>query len=340
MYTMSVRSPSGAPAPATASADLVTGRLSPVSADSSTSSVAAFSSRPSAGTISPASIATMSPGTSCPAGISASWPSRLTLAVMIIIFCRAATAAAAFPSWCRPRTALNSVSKISKMPVPSCLSGYRLPMPAASSTICIGSRYWRRNACQRGSALAAASLFGPNRRARAAASAELRPRCASAPSERRTSSALSVCHASSPAAEGRPDPSVSAAPELMPTAYCLVAGGSGAGKFSGPAPGHGPRPSPGTPAPRCRRHSAAASPPGPETRSNLLPLIPPHEPGLYGVVMAVVAGFPGTASCSPRSPAPGGGRSRRSPAPAPWPRPRDARSMTSASGSRRAPGRR
>ena len=141
MYTMSVRSPSGVSAPATASVDLVTGRLSPVSADSATSSLAAFSSRPSAGTMSPASIATTSPGTSLSAGISASRPSRLTLALMITIFCRAATAAAALPSWCRPRTALNSVSRISRMPVPSCLSGYRLPMPAASSTICIGSRY-------------------------------------------------------------------------------------------------------------------------------------------------------------------------------------------------------
>ena len=190
-----------------------------MSADSETSSVAAVSSRPSAGTMSPASIETISPGTSCSAGISASWPSRLTLAVMIIIFCRAATDAAAFPSWRRPRTALNSVSKISKMPVPSCLSGYRLPMPAASRTICIGSRYWRPNACQRGSALAAASLFGPNRRAREAASAELRPRCPSAPSARRASSALSVCQASSPAAEGRPDPGVSFTAEVMSAAY-------------------------------------------------------------------------------------------------------------------------
>ena len=70
MYTMPARSPSGAPAPFTGSVPLATGRLSPVSADSSTSSVATFSSRPRAGTTSPASIATMSPGTSCPAGIS------------------------------------------------------------------------------------------------------------------------------------------------------------------------------------------------------------------------------------------------------------------------------
>jgi len=186
MYTMSVRSPSGVPAPATGSVPLAAGTLSPVSADSSISSVAAVSSRPSAGTTSPASIATMSPGTSWPAGTSASWPSRLTLALMITIFCRAATAAAAFPSCCRPMTALYSVSKISSRPVPSCLSGYRLPIPAASSTSCIGSAYWRPNARQRDSARPAANSFGPNRPARAAASDELRPRRPSTPSDRRT----------------------------------------------------------------------------------------------------------------------------------------------------------
>ena len=105
---------------------------------------------------------------------------------MIIIFCRAATAAVALPSSRRPMTALNSVSKISRTPVPSCLSGYKLPTPAASSTSCIGSRYWRTKACQRGSVLLSAGLFGPNRRVRAAASAELRPLCPSTPSERRT----------------------------------------------------------------------------------------------------------------------------------------------------------
>ena len=86
MYTMSVRSPRGVSTSTTALVDLLTGRLSPVSPDSATSSLAAVRSRPSAGTISPASIATISPGTSCSAGISASWPSRLTLALMIIIF--------------------------------------------------------------------------------------------------------------------------------------------------------------------------------------------------------------------------------------------------------------
>ena len=138
---MSLRSPSGVSSPDTGAVPLDTGRLSPVSADSATSSVAARSSRPSAGTMSPASIATMSPGTSCSAGSSASAPSRLTRAVTIIIFCSAATAAAALPSWRRPSTALNTVSSSRRMPVPTSLSGYRLPIPATRSTSCIGSAY-------------------------------------------------------------------------------------------------------------------------------------------------------------------------------------------------------
>jgi hypothetical protein len=158
---MSVRSPSGASAAATVSTPFETGRLSPVSADSSTSSVAALSRRPSAGTTSPASSATTSPGTSCSAGISASEPPRRTFALTIIIFCSAETAAAALPSWLRPRTALNSVRKSRTSPVPSSFSGQMLPMPATSRTICIGSRYWRTNACQRGSVFAATKALGP-----------------------------------------------------------------------------------------------------------------------------------------------------------------------------------
>jgi hypothetical protein len=119
---MSVRSPSGVSAPSTGSVSLATGRLSPVSADSATSSVAAFNRRPSAGTMSPASMATTSPGTSWSAGISVSSPSRRTFALTIIICCSAA-AAAAFPSCRKPSTALNTVSSSSNRPVPSSFSG-------------------------------------------------------------------------------------------------------------------------------------------------------------------------------------------------------------------------
>src|ERR1700759_2067972 len=192
MYTMSARSPSGVPVTSTGSVPLATGRLSPVSADSATSSVAARSSRPSAGTTSPASIETMSPGTSCSAAISRSWLSRMTLALRIIIFCRAVTAAAAFPSCCRPRTALKSVSRIRTMPVShSCRP--RLTRPAPSRTSCIRSAYWRTNARHRGSVLPASNALSPNRSARAAASAEVRPCCPSTCSACSTWSVRSVC---------------------------------------------------------------------------------------------------------------------------------------------------
>ena len=123
MKTMSVRSPSGVSGDSTLSTPFETGMLSPVSAASAISSVAADSSRPSAGTTSPASIETMSPGTSSSAGICTSSPSRRTRALMIIIFCSAATASAALPSWRRPSTALNSVRKSRTRPVPSSFSG-------------------------------------------------------------------------------------------------------------------------------------------------------------------------------------------------------------------------
>ena len=67
---MSRRSPSGTSSPGTGSTDFSTGVLSPVSAASSISSVAATSRRPSAGILSPASNETMSPGTSSSAGMS------------------------------------------------------------------------------------------------------------------------------------------------------------------------------------------------------------------------------------------------------------------------------
>ena len=105
MNARSIRSPRAASA-ATASTCLGTGTLSPVSADSSISRVAAVSIRPSAGTRSPASMLTMSPGTSSSIGTEASLPSRRTLALTIIIFWSAATLAFALPSWLRPMAAL------------------------------------------------------------------------------------------------------------------------------------------------------------------------------------------------------------------------------------------
>src|SRR5579862_4463193 len=107
-------------------------------------------------------------------------------------------------------------------------------MPAANSVICIGSRYWRSSACQRGSVLPAASLLGPNLWARAAASTELRPCCPSTPSECSTWSTVSVCQAGSAAEDGPPNLDVSGAPNVMSSAYRLdrlAAGGRGECEF-------------------------------------------------------------------------------------------------------------
>ena len=160
MNAMSTRSPRAESA-ATASTCLGTGALSPVSADSSISSVAERMSRPSAGTRSPASTMTMSPGTSSSMATTRTSPPRRTLALTIIIFWSAATLASALPSWLRPRNALKSVSTISTTPVANWPGRKRLTMPAPSRTICIGSRYWRRKDCQRGSFCASANLLGP-----------------------------------------------------------------------------------------------------------------------------------------------------------------------------------
>src|SRR3954471_9948530 len=65
--------------------------------------------------------------------------------------------------------------------------------PAASRTICIGSWYWRRNACQRDSAFASVNLFGPWRARRSAASALVRPLSGSTPRSRTAPSSESTC---------------------------------------------------------------------------------------------------------------------------------------------------
>ena len=173
---MSTRSPSGTSSPVTGSTDFRTGVLSPVSAASSISSVAARTSRPSAGTLSPASKVTMSPGTSSSAGMSARSPPRRTCAWIRSIFCSAATLSAALPSWFRPRTAFRTVRPMITRPVDHSCSATMLTTAAPRRTSCMRSRYCRRKACQPGSFFASASLFGPTfarRRSTSAASSPL-----------------------------------------------------------------------------------------------------------------------------------------------------------------------
>ena len=107
--------------------------------------------RPSAGTRSPASMLTMSPGTSSSIGDLDEGPvaadlglddhhllergdARVRLALLVQAHGRVEQRQADEHDAGRDLAGRN-----------------RLRMPATSSTICIGSRYWRRNACQRGS---------------------------------------------------------------------------------------------------------------------------------------------------------------------------------------------
>ena len=157
---------------------------------------AARSSLPSAGTMSPAAIETTSPGTSCSAGISASSPSRRTWAVTIIIFWSAATAASALPSWCRPENRVAQRQQDQQDAGSQLPDGEEAEHPGRDQDDLhrVGVLADEREPARLG--LPAASSLGPNRAARAAASAELRPRCASTPSALSTCSTPSVCHAS------------------------------------------------------------------------------------------------------------------------------------------------
>ena len=195
MWAMSTRSPNGVSAAATGSTSFGTGALSPVSADSSISSVAALMIRPSAGIRSPASTATMSPGTSSSAGICSSDPSRRTRVCTIIIFWSAATLDSALPSWLRDMTALSRVSPRSMIAVPRSRMTMRLTSAAPSSTNCIGSWYWRTNLLQPDSFFASANLLGPNFARRDSTSALLRPTASSTFCAFSASGTDRVCHA-------------------------------------------------------------------------------------------------------------------------------------------------
>ena len=152
MNAMSTRSPSAASA-ATASSCLGTGALSPVSADSSISSVAArIDAAVGRDEVARLDHDDVARDDVAPSRRSATSPPRRTRALTTIIFWSAATLASALPSWLRPRKALKTRQRGSARRRSRTGPGRnRLTMPATSSTICIGSRYWRTNACQRGS---------------------------------------------------------------------------------------------------------------------------------------------------------------------------------------------
>ena len=172
---MQWRSPRGTSVLSMVSASLDEATLSPVSAASSISSVAVTKRRPSAGTRLPASISTMSPGTSSSASISMAWPSRRTRAMFFIIFVSAARLASALDSPRMPNTALKIVSTTSMIDVRTSRVTTRLSTAAPSRMICMKSLYWRRKACKPDSFFVAASSLRPYCCKRCCASAALKP---------------------------------------------------------------------------------------------------------------------------------------------------------------------
>ncbi len=136
MNTMFERSP-GARSPAgRGPVSFAAGVLSPVNDDSSTCREMAVTTRPSAGTWSPALSSTTSPTTSWSAGISRSIPSRLTRVVAFMRDLRAFMALSAFPSCRIATTALKTVSRIRTTAVLHCLMASET-MAAPESMSCM-----------------------------------------------------------------------------------------------------------------------------------------------------------------------------------------------------------
>ena len=145
------------------------GALSPVSAASCASSVADATIRPSAGTMSPASSRTTSPGTISSAGTISTWPSRTTRVCGTCSLASASTLARAFSSCRVPRTTLSSTRAATSAAVDSC------PMTAlaaatATSMMFIGSRSWASPTTQIDGGFSLLSLLGPVSCSRRAAS--------------------------------------------------------------------------------------------------------------------------------------------------------------------------
>ena len=137
--SMFVRSPSATSVPASTLASLGIGALSPVSAASWASSVAACRIRPSAGTRSPASTWTRSPGTRSTAGTSATEPSRTTLACGTCRSDSASMLARALSSCLDPSTTLRRISSATITPVETSPM-MKLTAVTAISMMFIGSR--------------------------------------------------------------------------------------------------------------------------------------------------------------------------------------------------------
>ena len=200
--SMFERSPSAASASGRAAAALPIGALSPVRAASCVSRVAEWMIRPSAGTMSPASTCTMSPGTTSSAGTSATEPSRTTRACGTCMLASASMLARAFSSWRDPSTTFSRISSATMMPVDTWPMA-TLTTVTAISMMFIGSRSWASATAHTDGGASPVIWFGPRRASRSAASAPVRPASTSEPADATTSSASRAYGGSVSAAPSR-----------------------------------------------------------------------------------------------------------------------------------------
>jgi len=187
------RSPSGTSSSASGSVALPIGALSPVSAASCVSIVAVRTRRPSAGTMSPASSSTTSPGTSWLAGICTSTPSRTTLLVGFCMVASASTLLRACSSWRVPMTTLTSTRNATIAAVDPCPIA-TLTTATATSMRFIGSRSCSSSTAHTDGGACAVSVLGPYCRCRLPTSAPSSPCSGLVPSARATSTEDSAHH--------------------------------------------------------------------------------------------------------------------------------------------------
>ena len=202
MNTAVTRSPSGASGRTCSECDFGTGWASPVRDDSWASRDAVDSSRPSAGTRSPASSTTTSPGTSSSASSRTMRASRRTVAIVVVICRSASSADSARDSWVNPMTPLSNTTTVIATGVSHSRATAALTTAAARRIRIIGLWNWRTNTRHRGSRVACANRLGPYRCSRRAASADDRPAPGSTSSRRVTSSAAIACQGGGRASVG------------------------------------------------------------------------------------------------------------------------------------------
>ncbi len=154
---------------------LSTGTDSPVSADSSTCNAAPSTSHPSAGTMSPASTTTTSPGTICAAGTCCWAPPRTTRAVGAVSSLSAASARSARISCTTPTVVFSTIT--ARMTIVSCTSRVSVVrVMAPSSTRMSGSRNCVSTRCHHGRRGGRGGSLRPYRSRRRRASTGSSPR--------------------------------------------------------------------------------------------------------------------------------------------------------------------